>query len=84
MYNPVQRPVYEDLRVLSLEDNPFDEELIEYTLKEAGFIFISKHVETKNDYITALAEFRPDIILSDYDLPSFTGSEALQLKRKMP
>ena len=31
----------------------------------------------------ALRDFRPDIILSDYDLPSFSGWEALQIKKKL-
>jgi len=72
-----------NIRVLILEDNPADAELIKYELRQAGFVFISKHVEDKKSYIKALKEFRPDIILSDYELPSMNGWEALQIRKEL-
>lgn len=72
-----------NIRVLILEDNPADAELVEYELREAGFTFTPERVADRKSYIKALREFRPDIILSDYDLPSFTGADALQIKREL-
>ncbi len=65
------------LRVLMLEDNPADIELVQFELEEAGIEFIAKVVMTKKDFIKELTEFEPDIILSDYDLPQYTGAMAL-------
>jgi len=73
----------EDIRILFLEDNQTDAELMENELRCNGFIFRSKIVENKKSYIKALREFRPDIILSDYDLPAFSGAEALSLKKEL-
>ncbi|MEN6622421.1 MAG: PAS domain S-box protein [Smithella sp.] len=65
------------LRILMLEDNPADIELVQFELEEAGIEFEAKIVMTKNAYLRELTEFAPDIILSDYDLPQYTGAMAL-------
>lgn len=65
------------LRILILEDNPADVELIQFELEEAEIVFTAKVVMTEQDFIQGLQTFSPDIILSDYDLPRYTGSLAL-------
>lgn len=74
-----------EIRVLILEDNSLDAELVEHTLLGGGLVFTSKIVDTNKDFQKALDEFIPDIILSDYDLPTFDGLEALRIaKEKCP
>jgi PAS domain S-box-containing protein len=75
--------VFEEFRILILEDNPADRELLEFELRSAGYQYKSKTVENKSAYTKALQDFQPDIILSDYDLPGFTGAEALKIKKKV-
>jgi PAS domain S-box-containing protein len=73
------------LRILMLEDNPHDAELIQRELEEAGFVSESLRVDTPAAFIAALEEFQPDVILSDFDLPAFDGLTALSLaKQKYP
>jgi len=75
----------ESLRILILEDNPADAELVQFELKEAGFVFTPKVVMTEEDFIRELHEFSPDLILSDYDLPKYNGALALaEAKRRSP
>lgn len=69
----------EELKILILEDVIFDAELIEYELRREGVKFSSKHVEIKEDYIMALEEFKPDLILADHSLPKFDGLSALKI-----
>ena len=83
MADPPNKKPYEDIRILILEDNPADAELLENELLEAGFIFKSQLVKNKQSYVKALREFYPDIILSDYDLPGFSGVEALRIRKDM-
>jgi len=68
-----------DLRILILEDVPTDAELIQFELTEAGTSFIPMCVADRASYVKALDEFSPEIILSDYSLPSFDGISALKI-----
>ena len=70
-----------DLRVLMLEDTPDDAELAERELRKAGIYLVAKRVETRSSFIRAIEEFQPDIILSDYKLPDFNGTDALEIVR---
>ncbi|MBI5429032.1 MAG: PAS domain S-box protein [Nitrosomonadales bacterium] len=72
----------EALRILMLEDTPTDAELMEHELRKAGLAFTVMRVQTRDAYVRALGEFRPDIILSDYHLPDFNGKAALEIARR--
>jgi two-component system, cell cycle sensor histidine kinase and response regulator CckA len=69
----------EPLRILLVEDLATDAELaqreISKTLKPCTFMC----VDTREDYLAALADFQPDIIISDYRMPRFDGLTALRL-----
>jgi two-component system sensor histidine kinase UhpB len=66
------------LKILFLDDTPSDVDLMKNELKKVNLNYISKWVETKEDFFTEIKEFVPDIILCDYSLPSFTGMEAFR------
>jgi CheY-like chemotaxis protein len=72
-----------NLRILILEDSASDADLIEFELQEEGIAFTSLRAATENDYVRALREFSPDLILSDYDLPQYIGSLALEAAKKL-
>lgn len=59
------------LRILMIEDLPTDTELIRREIRKSGIQFTDITVDTKQEFIEALASFNPDIILSDYSLPEF-------------
>ena len=68
------------LKVLILEDEPTDAELMQRELREADFT--SRRVDTRADFVAALDSFAPDIVLlADYKLPGFSGAEALEYIR---
>ena len=71
------------LRILLLEDNPVDAELIAATLVEGGIACVPRHVESRDTFIAALKEGQVDMILADYSLPGFDGIGALDLARKL-
>jgi len=73
----------EKLRILILEDIPADAELVMRELSKAKINFFSKHVDTREAFIKELKDFTPDIILSDYQMPNFTGMEALKLAQEL-
>jgi PAS domain S-box-containing protein len=71
-----------DLRILHLEDNPDDAELIEMLLSDQGIACEIERVDTRADFIAALDSGHFDLILSDFSLPSFDGLSALELARE--
>jgi signal transduction histidine kinase len=71
-----------DLKILMLEDLPEDIGLIEHILRKEGIVFESRYADTKEEYVRALEDFHPDVILSDHALPQFNSVEALTICRK--
>jgi PAS domain S-box-containing protein len=70
------------LKILHIEDIPSDAELVERILKRSGIVFEKLIVDCRKEYINALSQFHPDIILSDHSLPSFNSLEALNILKQ--
>ncbi len=70
------------LRILMLEDVPADAELVQRELSKAGIDFVSRRVDSRKAFAAELKRFDPDLILSDYSLPSFNGLDALSMTRE--
>src|SRR5260221_13480201 len=69
------------LKVLIVEDSRDDAELLARELRNAGFDPDWKRVETEGDFRASL-EDPPDLIISDYNMPQFSGLRALGLLRE--
>jgi DNA-binding NtrC family response regulator len=72
----------ESARILIVEDTAWDAELAQRLLSGAGLTFSALVVETRASFIEQLGSFHPDVILSDYSLPGFSGTEALQIAQE--
>lgn len=70
------------LRILLLEDNPLDAELIEETLHEDGVECEIRCVDTREEFLAALDSDRFRLVCADYSLPGFNGMAALALTRE--
>jgi len=70
------------LKILHLEDLAADAEMVDRILRKAKFDFQKKVVVDKPEFIRALHEFQPDIILSDHSLPAFNSLEALRITKE--
>jgi signal transduction histidine kinase len=71
------------IRVLILEDQPRDADLMTRELHRAGLAPEVRVVRGRPDYIEALKSFAPDLILADCSLPQFNASEALQVRNQI-
>ncbi len=69
------------IAVLLVEDNEDDAALLERHLRKNGFNPGITCVETAAEMRSSLAAGPPDIVIADYNLPKFSGPEALQLTR---
>src|ERR1700752_4771292 len=70
------------LRILHLEDDPRDTELVQETLAMDGISSHVTRVETEADFVASLQQGGFDLILTDYTLPSFDGLSALKIARQ--
>lgn len=67
------------IKVLILEDNTADADLLVRHLTKSGQSFVSEIVDSRKVFEESLDEFYPDIILSDYALPSFDAVSAFKI-----
>jgi two-component system sensor histidine kinase UhpB len=69
-------------RLLMLEDVPEEAELVQRELQKGGMTFVSRRVQSREEFIAAMDDFAPDLILADSKLPAFDGRTALELARQ--
>ena len=71
------------MKILLLEDNPDDAEVLVFELRRAGFAPAWRRVDSREQFRAALDDPAgpPDVVLADYALPQFTALEALAMVR---
>jgi signal transduction histidine kinase len=67
------------LRVLHLEDSPDDAALVAVALRDEGLNARITRVDTREAYESALRAGGWDVVLADYNLPSFDGAAAQRM-----
>ena len=70
------------LRILYIEDEPRDAELVQGTLEAGGIDCDFTRVETQAELVAALEQGGFDLVLADYTLPSFDGLSALKVAQQ--
>jgi len=72
----------QNLRLLHVEDNESDALLLKHMLTKEGFVLAYRRVETAEEFTDALRNKPWDLVISDYSLPSFSGTAALRIFRE--
>ena len=67
------------IRILHLEDSMEDASLVHSQLQGLDLKVELHHVKSREEFTAALNGGRYDLILSDYSLPSYNGTAALEL-----
>jgi signal transduction histidine kinase len=70
------------LRVLLVEDNSSDVELVLFALRKEGFDVSCDVVQTVEEFALRVQATAYDVILADYNLPQWRGTEALDTLRR--
>jgi CheY-like chemotaxis protein len=70
------------IRVLQIEDSQLDAELVLSELDADAIEYDVRLVDEEREYLAALDEFNPHIVLSDLSMPGFSGERALDLLRE--
>lgn len=74
---------FKTLRILHLEDDPLDVELVRATLEDEGVSCEVTQVQTREDFEAVLEENSFDLVLADYSLPAFDGLSALKAAQEV-
>ena len=70
------------LRVLHVEDNQLDAELVAQALRKGGFSVSMVVVQAEAEFERQLPLHRPDVVIADYNLPQWKGMDALEVLRR--
>jgi len=70
------------LRALLVEDNPLDATLVLRALYREGFDVSAHVVQDEAGFTRALLTHCPEIVLADYNLPTWKGMEVLKVLRR--
>src|SRR6202165_2512042 len=70
------------LRVLHVEDNQLDAELVAQALRKGGFSVSMVVVQAEAEVERQLPLHRPDVVIADYNLPQWKGMDALYVLRR--
>jgi signal transduction histidine kinase len=70
------------LRVLHVEDNQLDAELVAQALRKGGFSVSMVVVQAEAEFERQLPLHRPDVVIADYNLPQWQGMDALEVLRR--
>lgn len=76
------KPPSQNIRILLLEESKADADLVSRELRRLKAAYALRHVSVRDEFLRALDDFPPDLILSDYALPNFNGMTALSLARE--
>jgi CheY-like chemotaxis protein len=75
-------PAGDKLRVLVVEDDPSDVELVLRALPRGGFDPGSDIAQTETDFEEHVRKNAYDVVLADYNLPSWNGVETVDALRR--
>jgi two-component system, sensor histidine kinase and response regulator len=70
------------LRVLHVEDNDADAELVAQTLRRGGLSVSVVVVQEEAEFERQLRLQNPDVVIADYNLPQWKGIDALHVMRR--
>lgn len=73
----------QSIRILHLEDDPADVELVAAMLESAGLVCQIARVQSAAEFREALQRGGYEVILADYRLPTFDGMSALRLAQEL-
>lgn len=73
----------DQIKVLMLEDSPSDAKLIQWALRKDGLPFVANVVDSKDAFISAINDFKPDVILCDHSLPGLNSMDALKIAKEL-
>lgn len=73
----------DEVSILIVDDEPEARDLLNMILKDINGVAISGSVESANDALLHVIEYKPDLILLDIQMPGKSGFELVSILRKL-
>jgi diguanylate cyclase (GGDEF)-like protein len=83
LQNEESSSVEDGLHLLFVKDSPMDVELCVAELKRAGHVVTADAVQTREEFFQRVRAKSYDLILADYRLRSWKGTEAIRVLRQL-
>jgi two-component system, OmpR family, response regulator len=80
--NDVEAPAPTRLRIVLVDDSVDDAELAMIELRNAGLDVECRCVDREASLIETLDDFSPQLVLSDLNMPGFSGQHAFEIVRE--
>jgi signal transduction histidine kinase len=78
---PITQPTFK-IRALAVEDDPADVDLVSRALQRNGFDTIVDVAETADSFTSKIRSNSYDVVLADYNLPTWNGMETVEILRR--
>ncbi len=75
--------IMKELKILILDDSESDIKLIKHTIEKNFDNAIIEAATNRKDFIKKLTQFKPRVVISEYNLPDFDGLNALHITHEM-
>ncbi|MCX7678497.1 MAG: HD domain-containing protein [Spirochaetes bacterium] len=72
------QPLNREIRILLLEDSDADHMLVESEIRNANIAHRMHRVANREEFRRALSEFLPEVIICDFNIPSYDGFQSLK------
>lgn len=72
-----------ELRILILDDSQSDIKLIKREIENYFSEVLIETASNRKDFIIKLSKFKPEVVISDYNIPGFDGLTALHITHEM-
>lgn len=71
------------LKILLLDDSEYDIKLVKHTIEKNFDNVEIESATSRKDFIKKLTQFKPHVVVSDYNLPDFDGLSALKITHEL-
>jgi PAS domain S-box-containing protein len=70
------------VKILVIEDNPIDQKVIRAEIEHSNLNADIQFVDSRENYLKAMKNYRPNVVISDYYMNGFDGLDVLQLHKQ--
>jgi two-component system chemotaxis response regulator CheY len=68
-------------KIIVVDDSKMMREMVCFPLREAGYEVLGVEPSSLHDVLNQIASFQPDLVITDYQMPNFSGESLVRALR---